>query len=259
MLYYLLFVTLVMGAFASMAQNDYGMAMVGIVAASFSVLFLIQFVSVFFKRKRYRAQLAEVACLLVLSAIMAMRVFYIRFEFVEYVFGVAGVVLIVVYGQKMLKAYVIAKPKNKSLAILVLIFYSSVVLYLISMIAAPFLSVVSEPMGMAAFGLIVIAIIGNLVLGNMLIDNEKTTAYRFILTLRDRSMVLIALFLLFTSYLAFTKVQLLPTLYSDEFPQSYYNLVNQAETGKEIPVNGKFKHEVFKENYEIFLKHHANE
>lgn len=67
-------------------------------------------------------------------------------------------------------------------------------------------------------------------------------------------MVLLSLFVLFSAYMAFTKVNLIPKLYSDEFPQSYFELVNQAETGKEVPVNGKFKHELFKENYETFLK-----
>lgn len=258
-LYYLLFVMLIMGAFASMAQNDYGMTILGIVAASFSVLFFVQLVSVFLKRDRYAAQLAELVCLFVLSAIITLRVFYIRFEFVEYVFALAGIVLIIVYIQKMIKGYVVAKAENKTLAILVIIFYSSVSLYLISMISAPFMSVVSEPVGVAAFALIVIAMMGNLVLGNMLIDNEKTTSYRFILTLRDRSMVLVVLFLLFTSYMAFTKVELVPALYSDEFPQSYYKLLNEAETGNEVAVDGKFKHEVFKEHYDAFIERHAAE
>jgi hypothetical protein len=47
------------------------------------------------------------------------------------------------------------------------------------------------------------------------------------------------------AFTKFTKIELVPELYSDEFPQSYFQLVKQAETGREVPVNGKFKHEVF--------------
>jgi hypothetical protein len=245
---------IIMGAFASMAQNDYGMIVLGIAATSFSIIFFIQCVTVFLRRDQYASQLIETVCLFVLSAIMAMRVFYIRFEFIEYVFALAGIVLVGVYVQKMLRAFRIAKPENKILSILVLIFYSSVIFYLMSMIFTPFISTFSDPVGMLAFLLISIAIIGNLVLGNILINKEKTTAYRFMLALGDRAMVLVALFLLFTCYMAFTKVGAVPTLYSDKFPERYYELVNLAETGKEIPMDGKFQHEAFKENFDRFIQ-----
>lgn len=254
-LYYLLFVLIVMGAFASMAQNDYGMTILGFAAASFSAIFLAQLISVLSKKQDAKPEITEIACLFILAAIMAMRVFYIRFEFVEYVFAGAGTVLVLVYLQKMLKVYSHVKLESKNLAGLVLIFYGSIVLYLISMITVPFLPAISEPLGMAAFVLMIASAIGNLVLGSVLINSEKTTAFQFALRLRDRSMVLLTLFLLFTCYMAFTKVDLVPKLYSDDFPQSYYQLVNQAETGKEIPVNGKFRHEIFKADYEKFLKH----
>jgi hypothetical protein len=246
---------IIMGAFASMAQNDYGMVVLGIAAVIFSIIFLFQFVLVFLKREQYAAQLAETASLFVLSAIMAMRVFYIRFEFVEYIFALAGLVLAGVYIQKMMRAYAIAKSANKMLSILVLIFYVSVVLYLVSMISTPFISTVSEPIGMLAFVLLMLALVGNLALGDVLSNGEKITPYKFILTLRDRSMVLVVLFLLFTAYMAFTKINLVPTLYSDDFPERYYELVNEAETGKEIPVDGKFKHELFKEQFDTFIEH----
>lgn len=255
-LYYLLFVLIVMCAFASMAQNDYGMTILGLAAASFSVIFLFQLISALSKKYQHAIyEIVEISCLFVLSAIMAMRVFYIRFEFVEYVFALAGITLIVVYLQKMLSAYTVAKSANKNLSVLILIFYGSVVLYLISMITVPFLPSVSEPIGIAAAVLMISSSIGNLALGTILVNNEKTTGYQFVLKLRDRSMVLLTLFLLFSFYMAFTKINVVPKLYSDEFPQSYYQLVNQAEMGKEIQLKGKFKHETFKENYEKFLKH----
>ena len=254
--YYLLFVLIVMGAFASMAQNDYGMAILGFAAASFSVIFLVQLILLVLKKQSgTNLEVIEVACLFILTAIMAMRVFYIRFAFVEYVFAITGFILVVTYIQKMFAVHAKVKSDNKNLSILVLIFYGSVVLYLASMIIVPFLPAISERVGIAAFVLMILSAVGNVVIGSIIINSEKTTAFQFALRLRDRSMVLLTLFLLFTCYMAFTKVDLVPKLYSDEFPQSYYGLVNQAETGRETPVDGKFKHELFKENYERFLKH----
>jgi hypothetical protein len=46
----------------------------------------------------------------------------------------------------------------------------------------------------------------------------------------------------------------LPKLYSDQFPQAYFKLVNNAETGKEKPVNGKYRHEEFKAMYDQFVE-----
>jgi hypothetical protein len=46
-------------------------------------------------------------------------------------------------------------------------------------------------------------------------------------------------------------------MYSDEFPQAYFNLVNQAETGNEKSVNGKFKHDEFKAKYDRFVERNA--
>lgn len=248
-----------MGAFASMAQNGYGMKIIGLATISFCVVFLIQFVSMLIRGEQHTAQLLETACLFVLAAIMAMRVFYIRFDFVEYVFALAGVVLALVYIQKMLNVYASVRSESKSLSIMVLIFYVSVVLYLLSMITVPFLPSVSEPAGIAAFVFMILSAIGNLLVGNISVSSQKTTPFQFALRLRDRSMVLLTLFLLFTCYMAFTKMGVVPKLYSNEFPQSYYQLVNQAETGKEIPVKGKFKHETFKENFERFLRHNPVE
>jgi hypothetical protein len=51
-----------------------------------------------------------------------------------------------------------------------------------------------------------------------------------------------------------TKIGALPRMYSDEFQQAYFNLVDQAEAGNEKAVIGKFKHEEFKAQYDRFVK-----
>ncbi len=45
-IYYLLFILLVMGAFAAMAQNNYGLNIMGGVAFVFALVFLVEFISV---------------------------------------------------------------------------------------------------------------------------------------------------------------------------------------------------------------------
>jgi hypothetical protein len=90
-----------------------------------------------------------------------------------------------------------------------------------------------------------------------LIEGEKVSAFSYVARFKDRSIVLLSLFLLFTAYMGLTKIDALPRMYSDKFPQAYFELVRQAESGVEKPVDGKFKHEEFKEKYDRFVNRHA--
>jgi hypothetical protein len=39
---------------------------------------------------------------------------------------------------------------------------------------------------------------------------------------------------------------------------TYIELINQAETGKEKPVNGRYRHEIYKEQMDKFLARHGD-
>jgi len=244
-----------MGAFASMAQNSYGTVILGLVSASFSILFFVQLISAFLLKNHLgKSRLLELACLFLIAAVLAMRVFYIRFPFIELIFGIAGLLLAIVYTQSMVKAYSLLKSESKRLTFVIVSFYSSIVLYLISMITVPFISSVSEPAGFIAFVLLILFGATGLLSKNIVTKGERISGIQLIARLKDNSTVLASLFLLFTLYMGFSKIGLIPPMYSNEFPQRYYELVNQAETGKEKPVNGKFKHEEFKEKYDRFVE-----
>lgn len=257
--YYLLFVLLIMGAFASMAQNDYGVAIVGVVAALFGLLFIIQLLfRLRQKNKKGIIDSLELISLAALSVILAMRVFYLRFQFIEMVFGLAGLILIAVYIQKLMQSWQSLKDKGRTLAILIVLFHSSIVLYVTSMVTVPFLPGMAEPSGGLAFALLISFVVISVVKKDIMVAGEKVSGLKYVATFKDRSVLLLALFVLFTAYMGLTKVGVLPKMYSDEFPQAYFELVNQAETGKEKPVNGKFKHEEFKEKYDRFVERNGS-
>ena len=86
-------------------------------------------------------------------------------------------------------------------------------------------------------------------LPDIILTGLQLRATRF----KDRSVVLLALFLLFTAYMGLTKIGAIPKMYSDEFPQAYFELVNKAESGQEKAVEGKYRHEAFKEMYDRFI------
>ncbi|WP_373523786.1 hypothetical protein [Aquiflexum sp.] len=253
--YYLLFVLLVMGAFASMAQNSYGYKIMGMVAFIFGFLFVTQLVYVFKNKSKIDyLVICELMGLFTIAVILGLRVYYIHFELVEVIFGLAGGLLIAVYAVKAVRSFKEITPKNRTLALLVLCFYASLILYILSMTVIPFLPVFSEVFGILAFVFLLIFATISFRKKQIHYGSEKATSISVIAQNKDRSIVLMSLFLLFTVYMGLSKLDVLPKMYSDEYPQAYFELVNQAEMGQDEAVDGKYKHEEFKEKFEKFLE-----
>ena len=253
--FYLLFILLIMGAFASMAQNSYGLKIMGGVAFLFGFVFLVEFFTAVSKKgPREFYLLLELICLAILAIIFGLRLFYIHFPYVEYVFTAASLVLALLYVRKMIIRYRELKPRNGILAFLALIFHLSIVFFLFSMVVVSFQPRFSVGLAAAALVLLLIFLVGALFNRNLLADGVNYSAFRLVKHFKDHSIVLVSLFLLFTLYVGMNRIGLLPAIYSDEYPKAYFELVDEATSRKEKPVNGRYKHEDFKEKYEQFLK-----
>ena len=86
--YYFSFVLLIMGGFAAMAQNRYGLYILGIVGILFGLLFAYQCYFVSFKtRPADPFSVLEPACLALLSFLFTLRIFYIHFTLIEGIFS----------------------------------------------------------------------------------------------------------------------------------------------------------------------------
>lgn len=255
-IYYLLFILLIMGTFASMARNSYGLKIMGGVAIAFGLVFFLEFITALSKKgKKDVYALTELASMILFSVIFGCRVFNIYFPFIEWLFAAAGAWLVFFYIRKSFIRYKRLVDRNRRLAGLGLLFHLSIILFLISLIMVPFAAKKAEWIGMGAFALFFVFLIGAFVKRDDLVDGNKVTTMQMVTGYRDHSIVLASLFLLFSLFAAFNKAGLLPPIYSDELPQAYFKLVNNAAMKKEKPVNGRYKHEVFKEKYDQFLKH----
>jgi hypothetical protein len=252
--YYLLTVLLIMGAFASMAQNSYGIQILSGVCIAFGLIFLFQFIKQL-QNKDHKdiSLLIEFSALFLLSFIFAFRIFFINVPFIEWVFGLAGIALALVYLKKMIFSFKLYESKNKLLAILVFAFHLSIMLFITSLITVPFAPRFAELAGAAAVILIIGFLIAGLLKRKFSVDGEKISAFAVIGSFKDRSVLLLSLFIIFSLYLGFTSTGILPKLYSDEYPQAYFELVNKSETGNEKAVNGKYKYEEFKKMYDEFV------
>lgn len=255
-LYYLLFILLVMGAFAAMAQNGYGMTIMGGVSVVFALVFLVEFITILRKDGTPQVyRLAEAASLFVIAAIFGLRVFYIHFSYVEWLFGIAAFLLALLYLRKMVSRYRYYSGKNRSMALLVLVFHISIIGFLVSLAMVPFAAKASELCGIAAFVLLLVFLVVALFKKELLVEGENMSAFAMVRGLKDYSIIIVSLFVLFSLYVGLNRTGLLPGIYSDEFPRAYFELVEQATSGKEKPVDGRYRYEDFKESYDRFLMH----
>ena len=255
-IYFLLFILLVMGAFASMAQNNYGLNIIGGVAFVFSLLFIAEFIAVLRnKEKNDPFNLIEPVCLAIISFIFGLRVFYIHFNYVELLFGAAALMLVSVYLRKMNLRYRHFQPQNSLLANLVLVFHMSIILFLISLALFPFTAYTAEYFGIGSFGLLLIFIITGILNKKLMVAGENIPAFAIVEKFKDHSIIIVSVIIMFSFYFGFNKIGVLPGIYSDEYPRAYFELVDEATKGKEKAVDGKDKSKLFMEKYQQFLEH----
>lgn len=252
--YYILFVFLVMGAFASMAQNNYGLTIIGLVAFSFTVIFSFQLAYLIkHKGKNAWSSNAELSSLIMLSLLLGLRAFYIWFDFVEILFLGAGILLIFVYIRKMTLSIKELGTKNRRLGIPVLVYYLSLILFILSMVAVPFAPVLAQTLGVLGFVLMLAFLLISYLKKPTIVNGEKSTGFSFILKTKDRSVLLVSLFMVLALYTGLNMIGILPSLYSDKFPKAYFELINQPDSGNEEGQAKRANHEEFREALEKFL------
>lgn len=244
-----------MGTFASMAQNDYGNIILGSVALAFAFLFSVQLIATFSSGKEVNhLNKLELFTLILIAAILGLRVFYIHFQWVEAIYGLAGSTLIGVQFKKLMIQLQSYKNRYKMLAFLTITFRVSIIFYLISMTVVPFAPRLTEPAGEIAFALLLVfAIVAYTKRRELTMVGEKISPVQLVNQLKDHALVLLVLFVLFTSYMGLTKIGAAPTMYSDELPQAYFELVKQSEMGK-TEKGATSQTEKFKEMYDGFVK-----
>jgi hypothetical protein len=251
--YYLLAVLLIMGAFASMAQNDYGMTILSGVSLVFAILFLIQFIRQLRSSiKNDQSDPLEFLVLFFLASVFFLRTFQLFIPFMEGIFGAAGIFLALIYLRKTTRNFYHLRSKNKTLSILVLISYLSVVLFSVAMVMLVTAPRSARWVGACAICMALFFLVTALFRTPFIIEGKKSTVISTIVLYKDRYILLLSLFLIFSLYIGLTGAGVLPRLYSDNYPQPYYHLINQAESGKEKPVDGQYKYEVFKKMYDEF-------
>lgn len=241
-----------------MAQNSYGIELMGFVAATFSAIFLYQ---AFVGDKSKSSGLIptiELTGLGVLAGIISLRTFYIHFPFAELIYGLAGMTIFSVYSYKLITIYPRIRSQNSFLSWMVILFFGSLGLFVLSLTITPFYPDLAEPVGMVAFAFIILFAVASIAKKQVLYDGEKANALKIAAQSEPRALMLLSLFILFSLYVGLNKVNMIPSIYTDEYPRSYFELVSRAESGNEEPTNGEYQHDRFQEEYEQLIEQHID-
>jgi len=117
---------------------------------------------------------------------------------------------------------------------------------------------VAELTGAVAMAFLLFFIVGGFLRKQVLVDGNNLSAFKMVIGFRDHSIILTTLFLLFFVYFGLNRVGVLPAIYSDEYPQAYFELINQTTARREKTANGEYKYQEFLKKYKEFLKHNSS-
>lgn len=252
-LYFLLFLLLVMGAFASMAQNSYGLKIIGGVAFVFGGLFLLELFQVISRPgEKDIFTIAELAAMTLFAGVLGCSIFLIRIPGMQWVFTGAGAFLLFFYTRKLFIRFHRLIHRNRRLAILGALFHLSIILFLVTIVVAPFSTAVAKLTGWAGFISLLLFIAGTFLKKYEILEGNKVTVLQMVSGYRDHSIVLAILFLLISLFTGLNQAGILPGLYFDEYPRAFYEIMGKSSEG-----SGKIKQkqDAFMEQYDLLLKH----
>ena len=240
-----------------MAQNNYGLKIISWSCYLFSLTFLLELILRFGKMNIWKK--LEQVTLTVFVALFGLRAAYIHFQYVEWLVVFVAFVLAISYVRFLLENVKSIRHSNSFMARAVGIHYVTVIAFLISVALRPVSALSSQligGIGGLCLGLVVISVLFR---NSQIIDGQEVKILRFIRDRDDHSSWLVTGFLLIGMYVGLNFLGILPTLYTDEVPQAYIELVNQAETGRAKAIDGRYQHDLYKEELDRFLENYNTE
>ncbi len=255
---------ILMGLFATMAQNGYGFTVIGSACFGLAILYIVQIAWKLFEDfsnlgKKDLPGIAELFLLAMLLLLFGLRAFYIHLPYIDYLFIMICILFIVVYFFFAMDYFMATKAESPKLARIVIFFYSSILLFLLSLgvrIISPSGSAAIGALGMLSAVPFLIAIVRN---RQYDYSGKSTTLFQITVASKNKAGLLFLFFIFSGIYIGLSNFNIIPAIENAEKPRTYIELINNAENGREKPVDGKYQHEVYKESMDKFLKRHGRQ
>jgi len=255
-IYYLLFVLIVMGAFASMAQNAYGLRICGVACLGFALTFLHE---IFFTTRAADDPLfpswivyGELISLTVIALVFLLKNFSLDFPFSSLILILTLTVLFSLLSYQALLQIQMARLKHAKLVTVLALYYGAVIVFILSVLTGIMLPDASNLLAILAMTFTAGFIVFALVARRLSIDGETISVWHYFRQLKNKSAILLITCLLIYSYNLLYVAGTLPPLYHGTLPNGYQHLVERS-----IKSNDQKKLREFMERYEAFLQRHA--
>ena len=167
-------------------------------------------------------------------------------------FSSTGIILILIYLRYISYNFGTLKNQNKPLFLTLSLLYLSIATFTLAIVLNPISNFFSELAGFMGLVTFILALLSKFRIKSIIIKDKEVGLTKYLSTLPNRSYLLLSLFLLFTIYTAATLFNFIPDIQSSTMPKGYYELVKEAENGKDIAVNGRYRYQEYRERMENF-------
>ncbi len=233
-LYYLLLLLLVMGAFASMALNSYGILLMSYVALGFGLMFLFELFLLLPKEEEmsatYKVSLAiELAVLSGLCLVYFLHGIAEEFPFSLLMRVVLFVILFGVNGYHMIRAMHYVKQTPLKVKGSIALYFMALLLF----IASSHLALIeSWIVNLLAITCLLSFVVFGWWKGQVILNGEETSAWKKIIQFRNKSGIQLIFFTLASLYFVLNAAHLLPPLYNGALPNGYSKVSDQWQKDK---------------------------
>ncbi|MEP6734903.1 MAG: hypothetical protein ABJA70_05260 [Chryseolinea sp.] len=230
-IYYFLFVLLIMGAFASMAQNSYGLTICGIACAGFVIAFVVEMFSPTLLNSDNIGPVSryvELSSVTLIAFIFMLRNFSVDSSFSNNILNLILLVLL-----WMTIYYAIAQSRlpifqNAAIAWPLACYYAAIVVLVFAILASSALPILGNILATVGILLTVIFVTLSLVIKNKSTTEGPTSVWQYVGALGNKSAVLMIAAILLSGFNLLTNTGVLPPLYRDKYPEGFQVLVEQG-------------------------------
>jgi hypothetical protein len=257
----LLFGLLIVGFFAAMARNGYGFTFLGLGCFGLAGLYFIQIiwkllVNYSNPSKPMVIGLFELFFLAVILILFGFRALYIYVPNGEWILTGAVILLVIVYCAIAVQLFSSTKKENSSLAWNLLFFYASNILFMLAM-ATYIIQSVSVLFGTLAVVVAVPFVYSIVKQKKYTLEGKAVSLLHYVTNYSSKAGIVFLFFIFSALYTGLALLNVIPHIENTEQPKAYIELVDNAESRKEKPVDGQYQHEKYKEAMNLFLDHYG--
>ena len=255
-LVYVFFLVIVVGVFAAIALNEYGVKLIAIGCFGFSLIYLIKSYTIYSVEKPRLPKsllVQEYAVMALVMVLFGLRALRIRFPMVEGVFILSVLFMAYLYVRYLLilwKKY----RSNNALYISVNFLYLSIIVFFLSMSLTFYSQGITVILGAFSFVLSLSFIAWYLWSGrDILFKEERVNILKEVFQYINLSPIILTMIFLISTYMGLYQINIIPPIYTGEIPVRYEDLLEKSLSGETEMIDGQPKHEVYWEEYQKFL------